>query len=166
MPLERRFGSVEIKCGVCGVGEMAPARVRKRGMAGLILGLVFMIPGAIGGAFSAVFVVGGCQAVKQTVVFSDAEVDAAGVPSWIVDRIQALEPVSNQDIEALSLDAQQAITKVRADKGAIALGGGVAAGAGFFWLAFWGVVFAIGALLARKKSVLRCGRCASIVDRA
>lgn len=155
---------------------MVRKTVHRMSPAVVVIGYILLIPSIIGIALNVVILVVGWlgigvgtagAAAAPMSSYSRQQLVDAGVPTPIIEKLEAREVVTVAEMEGLTQSQRSAVQVVQGEQ-AMAVAAGACCGIGLTGSALFGALMCfvsglLGWLLVMRKKVLQCASCGAVV---
>lgn len=159
-------------CQTCGQGSLTKKKKYRMSMPVVVIGYLLLIPCIIGMLVGIVGLFGTGAAVSEVAEGinqdSRAKLEAAQIPTAVIDDIADDGTVSDSDISGLTTAQKTVVSDAALERGAQLVGAGLGAAA-TGGISIAAIIFSfigglLGWLLIMKKKVLQCNSCSAIVS--
>ena len=159
-------------CQTCGQGSLKKKKTYRMSMPVVVIGYLLLIPCVIGMLIGIMGLFGTGAAVSevsdQMNQDSKAKLEAAQIPTAVIESIEEDATVDASDTANLSQEQLEVVEQAKLDRGAQIIGTGLGAaaagGVSIVAIIFSFIGGLIGWLLIMKKKVLQCNSCSAIVS--
>ena len=147
------------RCRECEDGKMRSRTIHRFGRRPAMVGYLLLTPALLGLIVNLVIL------ATDAFGLAHAVSNVAKLPVPTVEMVMRVEEISDDQLALMTAEQQQTVRAARLATAGATLGGvGSRNGTGGFALAGWLVVAMSGLFLARRKQILRCTTCETVVD--